>query len=100
MTSPVVRRHALRTYRSVNRGKTDLSGEGLIIVQRAPHTPAAPVINSYHSSIETPEVRNVEEPEPHASLASPDACGLVASVLAVVERGADAAVAEVAEAVA
>ncbi len=31
------------------------------------------------------------EPRRHASLASPDACGLVASVLAVVEREADVA---------
>ncbi len=31
------------------------------------------------------------EPRRHASLASPDVCGLVASVLAVVERGVEAA---------
>ncbi len=47
---------------------------------------------SEQSSPETPEVRKVEEPEPHALLASPDVCGLLASVLAVVEREADAAV--------
>ena len=32
-------------------------------------------------------MRKVEEPRQHALLASPDACGLLASVLAVVERG-------------
>ena len=36
-------------------------------------------------------MRKVEEPWPHALLASPDVCGLVASVLAVVERGVEAA---------
>ena len=32
-----------------------------------------------------------EDPQPHALLASPDACRLVASVLAVVERAVEAA---------
>ncbi len=36
-------------------------------------------------------MRKVEELRPHALLASPDARGLVASVLAVVEREADVA---------
>ncbi len=57
-----------------------------------PATPRPPRYNnSQHSSIETPEVRKVEELRPHALLASPDARGLVASVLAVVEREADVA---------
>ena len=33
-------------------------------------TPAAPVINSYHSSIETPEVRKVEELRPRRQVGS------------------------------
>ncbi len=41
-----------------------------------------------------------EEPQPHALLAPPSARRLIASVLAVVEREADAAVALVAETVA
>ncbi len=51
------------------------------------------------SSPETPEVRKVEEPRPRALLGLPGMRGLVASVLAVVEREADAAATLVAETV-